>query len=60
MDDQLREVLSEVANALQSAHSFATRQRALAAKSVETAEAMEKAISRAVEAFQRLQKEQRR
>jgi hypothetical protein len=35
------------------------RQRALAHKSVETAEALEKAISRAVEALKTFQKDQR-
>ena len=59
MEDRLRAILSDVANALQSAESFAMRQRALAEKSVETAEALEKAIGRAVEAFKTLQKDQR-
>jgi predicted transcriptional regulator len=59
MEDRLREVLSEIANVLQSAQSFAMRQRALAQKSVETAQALEKAISRAVAALQSLHKEKR-
>jgi hypothetical protein len=49
MEDRLREVLSEIANVLQSAQSFAMRQRALAQKSVETAQALEKAWPRSVQ-----------